>query len=264
MSSLSDKKQEFRSLLIKDEVIRTIHTLKEFMFDTCEKYDRLILIEAHFNQVLRRKHANTISYENLSLEEGRTREKLLEIINGLEETDYPLIDPRDGKRYNKIELNGKFWMTKNLNFDVGEECCFFKDDLQNGRKYGRLYTWEAANKACPPGWRLPTDEEWKSLMRSFGGYYDGEIETDIGDPQKGYAAITEDDSTGLSTQLGGFRNSNGNFLGLGAGGFYWSATEDGSDYAWCYGVARPRGRLFRSRSDRLSGRSCRCVQDSSI
>ena len=33
---------------------------------------------------------------------------------------------------------------------------------------GRYYTWEEAMKACPEGWRLPTDDEWASLGDDAG------------------------------------------------------------------------------------------------
>ncbi len=36
------------------------------------------------------------------------------------------------------------------------------------KTYGVLYNWEAAKTACPPGWRLPTDEEWKILEFLLG------------------------------------------------------------------------------------------------
>ena len=78
-------------------------------------------------------------------------------------------DSRDGQTYKTIRLNGKTWMGQNLNFDVGESCWFYNNDPKNREKYGRLYTWEASKKACPPGWRLPTDEEWKKLANSLRG-----------------------------------------------------------------------------------------------
>ena len=35
-------------------------------------------------------------------------------------------------------------------------------------EYGYLYTWPAAQKALPEGWRLPTDEDWKILEKELG------------------------------------------------------------------------------------------------
>ncbi len=77
-------------------------------------------------------------------------------------------DPRDGRTYKTVELNGQTWMAENLNFDVGEGCWFYDHDPKNGEKYGRLYTWEAAKRACPAGWRLPARKEWDSLINHFG------------------------------------------------------------------------------------------------
>ena len=82
---------------------------------------------------------------------------------------------RDGNTYGfKTMKDGKRWMTKNLNIEVQGSYCY-DDDKANCQKYGRLYTWEAAKQACAllgEGWRLPTDEEWKKLGESYGGYYD--------------------------------------------------------------------------------------------
>jgi len=34
----------------------------------------------------------------------------------------------------------------------------------------RFYTWEAAKKACPAGWHLPSKKEWDILVNRFGGF----------------------------------------------------------------------------------------------
>ncbi len=38
----------------------------------------------------------------------------------------------------------------------------------NYTEYGVLYNWYAAKKACPDGWHLPSDEEWKTLEKHLG------------------------------------------------------------------------------------------------
>ena len=48
---------------------------------------------------------------------------------------------------------------------------FEKTEKDNGgyvAKNGFLYTFAAAQKVAPEGWRLPTDEDWKKLERTLG------------------------------------------------------------------------------------------------
>jgi len=44
-----------------------------------------------------------------------------------------------------------------------------KAHLENCKKYGRLYDWDEAMKACPKGWHLPSDKEWQTLVDFAGG-----------------------------------------------------------------------------------------------
>lgn len=143
---------------------------------------------------------------------------------------------------------------------MGEGCWFYDNDPKHGGKYGRLYTWEAAKKACPPGWRLPTDEEWKNLANSSGGYYDVETSKDVKDPKKSYKALLADGSSGFAALLGGYRRPNGTFDTLGTSGYYWIGTEKGAQYAWDYHFYRHDSKLFRYYYSKAWGFSCRCLQ----
>ena len=60
-------------------------------------------------------------------------------------------------------------MAENLNLAVGD-ACWYERKAENGKKYGRLYTWEEAMQAgdLVAGWHLPTDEEWKTLEKHLG------------------------------------------------------------------------------------------------
>ena len=55
-----------------------------------------------------------------------------------------------------------------MNFDTGKDSWFYNNDPKNRKKYGMLYTWEAANKACLSGWRLPSDSEWWNMVSHYG------------------------------------------------------------------------------------------------
>ena len=133
-------------------------------------------------------------------------------------------DPRDGQVYKTVEINGKIWMTENLNYDSGEGFWFYGNHLPNGEKYGRLYTLEAAQNACPEGWHIPTEEEWISLAEYSGGYAKNKNKDEIIKGKQAYSFLIEGGNSNFNAVLGGgFRY--GEFDSLGTNGYYWSSTK---------------------------------------
>ena len=73
-------------------------------------------------------------------------------------------DFRDGRTYYCSIIGDLFWMRQNLAWDeagVPFEGCGVMTDV-----FGRYYTWEEAQTACPNGWRLPTDAEVVALQEN--------------------------------------------------------------------------------------------------
>lgn len=170
-----------------------------------------------------------------------------------------LFSQSDPFPYSTSTYNGLTWMTQNLYVDVPDSWCY-DNNPANCAKYGRLYTWEAAKKACEElGWRLPTDDEWKALAIASGGYLDyGGSTRSVGSFVKGYSTLIEGGSSGFSAQLGGSGDPDGEFEDLGDWGHYWSATERDAGRAWHYRFHDSElARLSVRKSNRLS---CRCVQ----
>ncbi len=76
-----------------------------------------------------------------------------------------LTDKRDGKKYS-IEIRGdKAWMKKNLAFSISTPRQCLMEEESNCKKFGRFYTHQEANKACPNGWHLPNDGEWRDYQK---------------------------------------------------------------------------------------------------
>jgi uncharacterized protein (TIGR02145 family) len=81
-------------------------------------------------------------------------------------------DPRDSRTYYQISIGDQVWMAENLSFNAGGAIGYTVNDEENypGYQdvYGLLYSYNEAKDACPPGWRLPSDEDWKVLEARFG------------------------------------------------------------------------------------------------
>jgi uncharacterized protein (TIGR02145 family) len=134
-------------------------------------------------------------------------------------------DPRDGRVYKTVEIGGVVWFAENLNFAAEGSVCYGNDPA-NGDKYGRLYDWETALKACPAGFHLPSDDEWKALVNYAGG------QEKAGKKLKSNAGWNNNDNGpdyyGFSALPGGYGNSDGSFHGAGGYGLWWSGKKYGT------------------------------------
>ncbi len=80
-------------------------------------------------------------------------------------SDLKFIDSRDNRRYDAARVGSLWWMRQNLAWD-GDGVAFRGYDVMSG-VFGRFYTWNQAQTACPEGWRLPTEKDWNSLARAY-------------------------------------------------------------------------------------------------
>ena len=191
-------------------------------------------------------------------------------------------DPRDGQRYKTVMLkDGKVWMAQNLNFDLPpiqrkgafnrllgrkeQASWFYNDDPENGKKYGRLYTWEGARAACPKGWHVPSDNEWWAMTEQYGKAYndlDGKPENSVTNAGKAaYRYLMPGSITGFSAQLVGSRGLDGNYQSIDKYAAYWSSTDRDESSAWQYKFLQPGRSIYRLNDGKRSGLSCRCIQN---
>ncbi len=190
--------------------------------------------------------------EKKNIQESTEKIQTVPHIIKLVDTPNTFTDPRDGQVYKTVKLrDGNIWMAQNLNFDVGEGCGFYDNDAKNGEVYGRLYTWEAAKKACPDKWSLPSDKEWKKLRELYGGR------------SKAYESLIKGGDSNFNALLGGLRSVRGNnFDDLGDGsGYYWTSREKSPSRVWCYDFNNYGKTLDDYDLNKSLGFSCRCLKD---
>jgi uncharacterized protein (TIGR02145 family) len=144
-----------------------------------------------------------------------------------------LTDSRDGKSYKTVVIGGKTWMAENLNFATDSSFCY--DDVPaNCTKYGRLYQEFDAEKACPEGWALPTEDDWRDLVntaKSEFGDQNGSLraldaweDTIFGDN------VVATNATGFSALPGGYRASTGECDGEGKKAYFWGVSNNTLTY----------------------------------
>ena len=152
-------------------------------------------------------------------------------------------------------------MTRNLNYAAPSSWCY-GDEPATCAAEDRLYSWQAARRACPSGWRLPTDADWLALISPFGGHYVLKEKRTIGDPTKSYAALLEGGTSGFNARLSGGRDTlaRGRSADRGEDGMYWSESNRGQDSVSLFVFNRKYGRLLRDEWKADFAASVRCVQ----
>jgi uncharacterized protein (TIGR02145 family) len=141
-------------------------------------------------------------------------------------------DTRDKKTYKTVKIGKQTWMAENLNFNAESSVCY-DNKPENCEKYGRLYNWDTAIKACPSGWHLPNLKDWQTLVDLAGGWgiYDSDDGELLGNrklkAKSGWESDLNDgtDDYGFSALPGGRGGSDGNFKSVGEYGSWWTANE---------------------------------------
>ena len=173
-------------------------------------------------------------------------------------------DP-EGNYYNIITLGDQTWMAENLRYlpavsSLNEgsltEPHYYVYDYwgtnvadakasENYNTYGVLYNWPASVNVCPDGWRLPSDEDWKSLEIYLGMTLSeadqiGLRGTNEGSKLAGNNSLWLDGAldsngsfgtSGFNALPGGYRSNTGSNL-LHSYSIWWTSTACGDNTPW--------------------------------
>jgi len=164
--------------------------------------------------------------------------------------DQIFTDRRDGKKYRIVRIGNRIWMAENLNFTMYDSWCY-DNNASNCVKYGRLYTWNAAMRACPTGWRLPADADWRDLFNAVGG--DSIVGIKLKSKTEWNDSGSGTDDYGFSALPGGAGDGN-DFGQIGKHGNWWS------NDAWYWAMGWYGDDVVKFNINNDIGFSVRCVQ----
>jgi len=194
-----------------------------------------------------------------------------------------LIDYRDGKKYQTVQIGTQCWMAENLNVGILidgnsnqtnnstiEKYCYNNSE-SNCTIYGGLYQWDemmnysttaGAQGICPPDWHLPTDAEWTTLTTYLGG------ESVAGGKMKEAGTTHWNSPNTGATNASGFTGLPGGllydgiFYNIGSYSFFWSSTEYDIYKAWDIDLYFSNPEVGHSNHHKEHhGFSVRCIKD---
>ena len=180
-------------------------------------------------------------------------------------------DSRDGHVYKTVKIGTQTWMAENLAFKIGGGGYWKSDDISDFTKYGYLYTWGMANKACPASWHLPTDEEW-TILTNFLGFEDVAREKLVSSSawvlskKQAKDMIEGSNSSGFNAMPAGFYDYGSKYLkpgirGMGQECTWWSSTPWNNVEYWTRSINYLNSKVNRYPKEQILGCSVRCIKE---
>lgn len=149
--------------------------------------------------------------------------------------------------FKTVTINGQLWMSENLNLDIPGAATHDLPFLRYN--FGRVYTWEAALKACPPGWRLPTLDDWNKLINSLGG------------SKNAYLELMEGGKTGFDAKMAGWCDEEGQFFHIHEYAYFWTGSEKNEELAFHYYFDYSYRDMFKAILPKTTYRSVRYISE---
>jgi uncharacterized protein (TIGR02145 family) len=192
------------------------------------------------------------------------------------------IDKRDTTEYKWVKIGNQTWMAENLAYKTNEGSWAYDNDNNLINKFGRLYTYRAAQLACPKGWHLPTlcenlsdlskyewyqlikyvsDSTWSKNNASFNWENAG---TYLKEKSQWIEDGSGTNNFGFSALPGGTRmiyNQKAQFNYLYYHGYWWSSSEHSSSDGYSVSLYFNSTGINQYHFNKNFGFSVRCIKD---
>lgn len=182
-------------------------------------------------------------------------------------SSFQFTDYRDDRNYYFTRIGDRDWMRQNLAWeDAGRpyDGCEVMTDI-----FGRYYTWEEAQYACPFGWRLPTDAEWTALLTGaeagedipgLAGRMMGDLYFNGTKMWEYWREVKISDELLFSAMPVGYCAGN-IFDGLFSYAVFWTSDEE-DDLGICRYIYQDKDIVYRGRMSKTDfSASVRCVRE---
>lgn len=173
-----------------------------------------------------------------------------------------VVKDADGNIYKTVKIGNQVWMAENLKTTkyadgkpiplvkttaawdalttTSKAYCWYNDSITYKNTYGALYTWAAAMNGaasrntkpsgvqgvCPTGWHLPSEAEWKELIKYLGeSKIAGGKMKETGTTHWASPNTGATNESGFSSVPGGYHCNDGSFDWITKYGIWWSSTE---------------------------------------
>lgn len=184
--------------------------------------------------------------------------------------------------FKTVKIGSQEWLAENLSVDTysnGDKIpevrdtrewdklttggwCYYNNDPENGKLYGKLYNWYALvdpRGLAPVGFRVATDQDWGIMLQAVGGHKvaGGLLKaTDLWKmPNEG--AVNQ---FGFGARPGGLCDDDCSFMDKGVMGYWWTPNEEGKKLAWSYIMEYNNTFVNRSYYEKKDGLAVRCVR----
>ncbi len=200
------------------------------------------------------------------------------------------VDPRDGQTYKFVVIGSQVWFAENLRYlpsvspsSDGSQINprYYVYDYQgynvseakttyNYLNYGVLYNAAAAANACPEGWHVPTDYEWK-ILEIYIGMSETEVELSgwrgsgkgkkLKSTNYWYDGGNGTDSYGFKALPGGYRDFDKTFRNITKSGIWWSISSYNAESKWARFLVCNLSGICRCDYKNEIGLSVRCIRN---